>query len=392
MPLQTEGSDTLDALRYPRFSTDELDRRRAELFRLLDEADLTAAVLYGVHWNGSAIPWLTEWPVTREAAVVVSRDHEDVLFVQHHNHLPQARELARRAEARWGGPSTIESVLAELGRRTPAGRVGWIGPRESAHDGRLTAAGWTAVELSPAYTRLRLRKSAEELEWMRLGASLSDDAVEAMVTHVRPGMTEPEIADVIERAYVPQGATTVIHHIGITSMEASDSAVPRQHRTGRRLRSGDALTVEISAAWWGYPGQVLRTFAVDAEPTPLFRRLHEVADEAYDAVTAALRPGATAADLVAASGVIEDAGFTIIDDLVHGFGGGYLPPVLGSRSRPAGPIPDLVFEPGMTVVVQPNVTTTDWTAGVQTGELVVVTDDGAQSLHRIPRGFLRLGA
>jgi Xaa-Pro aminopeptidase len=205
-------------------------------------------------------------------------------------------------------------------------------------------------------------------------------------------MTEPEIADVIERAYVPAGATTVIHHIGITSMNEPDSGVPRQHRTGRRLRSGDSLTVEISAAWWGYPGQILRTFAVDAEPTPLFRRLHEVADEAYDSVTAALRPGATAADLVAASGVIEDAGFTIIDDLVHGFGGGYLPPVLGSRSRPAGDVPDLTFKPGMTVVVQPNVTTTDWSAGVQTGELLVVTQAGAESLHSVPRGFLRLGA
>ena len=35
--------------------------------------------------------------------------------------------------------------------------------------------------------------------------------------------------------------------------------------------------------------------------------------------------------------VIEDAGFTIYDDLMHGFGGGYFPPVLGSRSRPAAP-------------------------------------------------------
>jgi hypothetical protein len=42
--------------------------------------------------------------------------------------------------------------------------------------------------------------------------------------------------------------------------------------------------------------------------------------------------------------------------------------------------------------VQPNVTTTDWSAGVQTGELLVVTQAGAESLHSVPRGFLRLGA
>src|SRR5256885_6357252 len=38
-----------------------------------------------------------------------------------------------------------------------------------------------------------------------------------------------------------------------------------------------------------------------------------------------------------AARVIEDAGFTVYDDLMHGFGGGYFPPVLGSKSRPAGP-------------------------------------------------------
>ena len=33
--------------------------------------------------------------------------------------------------------------------------------------------------------------------------------------------------------------------------------------------------------------------------------------------------------------VLLDTGYTIIDDLIHGYGGGYLPPVLGSASRPA---------------------------------------------------------
>ena len=91
--------------------------------------------------------------------------------------------------------------------------------------------------------------------------------------------------------------------------------------------------------------------------------------------------------MIAAAGVIEDAGFTTIDDLVHGYGGGYLPPVLGSASRPAGPVPDAPFRAGMTVVVQPNVTTTDGRAGVQTGELVLVTQEGVESLHQMPRGL-----
>ena len=100
-----------------------------------------------------------------------------------------------------------------------------------------------------------------------------------------------------------------------------------------------------------------------------------------------LRAGATPADVIEASGVIEDAGFTINDDLLHGYGGGYLPPILGSKSRPAGPVPDAPFRAGQTVVIQPNVVTRDGTAGVQTGEMVVITDTGIERLHAMPRGF-----
>ena len=171
-------------------------------------------------------------------------------------------------------------------------------------------------------------------------------------------------------------------------MSAPSVCVPAQHLTARPLEPGDVLMCEISASYWEYTGQLLRTFTVEAEPAPLYRDLHDAADAAFDAITAQLRPGATAHDLVQASGVIEDAGFTIRDDLVHGFVGGYFPPVLGTRSRQLGPVPDFTFASGMTVVVQPNVVTPDETAGVQTGELLLVTEDGAQRLHDYPRGLL----
>ena len=91
-----------------------------------------------------------------------------------------------------------------------------------------------------------------------------------------------------------------------------------------------------------------------------------------------------------AADLIEDRGFTIYDDLMHGFGGGYFPPIVGSRSRPAGPLPQMTLEENMTVVVQPNVITRDQKAGVQVGELVRVTRQGFESLHCAPRGFFRV--
>ena len=84
--------------------------------------------------------------------------------------------------------------------------------------------------------------------------------------------------------------------------------------------------------------------------------------------------------------MIEEAGFTYYDDLVHGLGGGYLQPILGSPTRGHEPLPDMTLETGMMMVIQPNVITKDQRAGVQTGELVVITETGAESLHTVPRG------
>ena len=42
----------------------------------------------------------------------------------------------------------------------------------------------------------------------------------------------------------------------------------------------------------------------------------------------------------------------------------------------------------MTVVIQPNVVTPDGRAGVQTGEMVLVTATGIERLHAMPRGFV----
>ncbi|MBS29234.1 MAG: hypothetical protein CL566_09995, partial [Alphaproteobacteria bacterium] len=147
---------------------------------------------------------------------------------------------------------------------------------------------------------------------------------------------------------------------------------------------------EISANFWDYPGQILRTFTVGAEPTQLYRDLHDTSDAAMDAIVAKLKPGTHAAELVEASSVIEENGFSTYDDLIHGFGGGYLPPVLGSRSRPAGPIPDITLKPNMCLVVQPNVITTDEKAGVQTGDTFQITEAGAVSLHDVDRGMHRV--
>jgi Xaa-Pro aminopeptidase len=377
---------------YPRFSDREMADRALRLDAAMAEHGAEHAVIYGADRAGSAVGWLTGWPVTREAIVVHSPGERDLLLVNFYNHVPNARRVAPAARVEWAGEDAIETAIAELRRRgvLAATTVAAIGPFGHGAFERLAEVA-RPIDHSAAYATLRLVKSDEEIEWTRIAAGMTDDAVAAMRSRAVPGATENELADATERAYVARGGATHIHYFGATSMTEPGVCVPAQWPSTRRLRSGDALSCEISASWWGYAAQLLRSFTVDAEPTPLYRELQAVADAAFDAIVARLRPGATAAELVAASGVIEDAGYTIHDDLVHGFVGGYLAPVLGSRSRTLTAVPEFTFEAGMMVVVQPNVVTLDETAGVQTGELMLVTGDGAESMHDFERGLLAAG-
>jgi Xaa-Pro aminopeptidase len=379
---------------YPRFSDSEMERRRSALDAAMAARDAEHVVVYAADRSGSAVGWLTRWPVTREALVVHTPGERDLLLVNFYNHVPNATRIATEADVRWAGERPIEAAIRELRRRNaPTGRIGTIG-RFDHHAHAALADVARVVDMNGDYTSLRLVKSPEEIEWVRIAAAMTDRAVRALHARAQPGVSELELADAAERAYVTQGGTTHIRYLGTTSMLEPDLCVPAQYPSTRRLAAGDVLMCEISASYWEYAGQLLRTSAVAAEPGPLYRELHAVADAAFEAILARLRAGATALELAGALGLVDDAGFAIRDDLVHGFVGGYLPPVIGAGTRRLGPsaVPDFTFERGMTVVVQPNVVTKDERAGVQTGELVLVTQDGTDRLHSYPRGLLKAGA
>lgn len=383
----------LAASDWPRFSDAEMTRRFTAVDGLMADAGIRHLLVYGAQWNGAAIPWLTHWPITSEAALTVTPWGTPTLFVQFHNHVPQAETGATGCAVKWGGEDTIAAVIADFQARgaTANDRIGVIGPLGLGGAAKLRAAFADLVDLNRAFTALRLVKSPEEIDWMRLGGWYSDHAMAAVAEYLTPGLTERDLCDRCERAWVPAGGETGIHFFGSTPMANPDCRVPRQIPSARKILAGDIVFCEISGAFRGYSGQILRSFAVAADPTPLYRDLHDTATAVFEAICGVLKAGVPVADIVAASGAIEEAGFTTCDDLMHGYGGGYLPPVIGSASRPAGPVPDMALEAGMMVVVQPNVTNEDGTAGVQTGECLLITENGYERIHAFPPGFHRVG-
>jgi len=372
------------AQEFPRFSEEEYLRRRNSLSEVMKRHDLDHLLIVTDHRSGNAPQWATGWPGTVEAYAVFKPGETITMHVEWFNHLPLAKRLARGCDVRWGEHRGIDKTVEELKRRG-AKRVGLIGPLLPRKKDKL--ADFRVTELDGEYVRLRLVKSEEEIDWLRIGASLSDAGLKNLIENTKPGMSERELGNLVERGYVGEGGTTFIHYIGVTSMADPHICVPPQYHSSRKTNVGDVVFCELSASWWDYSGQVLRSFTVGAPPSSLYENLHETAEAAFDAVTAVVRHGTTMQQVVDAAGVIEDRGFSTYDDLMHGFGGGYFPPIVGSRSRPAGPLPAMTLEENMTVVVQPNVVTRDHKAGVQVGELIRVTKTGFERLHRAPRGF-----
>jgi Xaa-Pro dipeptidase len=384
------GVSNTDLAAPPDFTGAEYANRRQWVAEVAEQHRVDIVIGYGANRTGSVVPWLTGWPVTREAVVMLAPGHRPTLLVGFPNHVPNARRIARDAEVEWCGERTPETVLGLLAGLGNPRRLGVIGPVPVALRDALASRA-QVLALDRDYLRRRQVKSAEELAWLRHAATLTDASAAALVAAAVPGATELDLVAAVEAAYAGTGATNHIHYVATTSMADPDRCVPGQWPTRRRLDAGSVVIFELSTSWGpDYPGQLLRTVAVDAAPTPLYRELHDVAETALDAMARRLRSGTSPEELLRAADVILDAGFTTVDDLVHGLGGGYLSPIISHRTRPSGPDAE-PLRAGMTVVIQPNVCTPDLRAGVQTGELFLVTETGAASLHRFPAGLITGG-
>ena len=79
---------------YPRFSDAEMARRRAAIEAAMAAHEVDHLLVYGANRSGSGVPWLTGWPVTREAVVVMRPAERPVLLVGFHNHVPNAARVS----------------------------------------------------------------------------------------------------------------------------------------------------------------------------------------------------------------------------------------------------------------------------------------------------------
>lgn len=383
---------------FPRFSAEEYARRYAAIRALLEREGADGLLIVG---NGSLgrtgqadLHYISNFLGNRDNLGIFPLRGEPTLLVQSRNHAPDAARASVIADTRWGGPDSGDSAVArlrELG--LTSGSLGIVGPLPYQHYLTISRSlpGLRLVDLTRPYRRLRVEKSDEELAWIRRGAAFTDAAMRALQEQARPGLREYQLGAIVESAYLHDGGQPHLHYISSTAMAASDRCVPAQNLSERELQAGDVILTEISAAYWGYSGQILRPIAVAAEPPADYQELYRLAEEAYHRVCAAIKPGATAEEVQEAGRFIDDTGYTICDTLVHGFGMGLLPPTIDTPATQEGSLAPFTFRANMCVVVQPNIVTKDQRKGVQVGNLCVVTPTGLESLQQFPLTFVRAG-
>ena len=373
---------------FPRFSDEEYARRYQKIREAMQEENLDAILISGVR-GSSEVHYLSNYLAQSPCWLLFPRAGEPTVLIHFFNHQPCAKAQSVIEDVRWYGPSPIETIVKEIQRlELTESKIGLVSLRAIAY-GQVTALrkqlpSVEFVEFGSTFNRIRRVRSKEELPFLRRSGYLTDLACEALERQLKPGMTEHDILSVVYSAYLKNGGDPGIHFVATTQMDDPDRFVPWQRTTPRTIGVGSVVITELTVSFWGYSTQIHRPFAIGREPTPLYRKLFETALACYENVRSICKPGTTSEEIIAATSVIEENGFTTYDSVFHGEAG--KGPELGTTSA-AHPLEKWTLEENMVHVIQPNPITKDFRAGLQLGAAVVVTKNGGESLHNYPFKF-----
>jgi Xaa-Pro aminopeptidase len=265
---------------------------------------------------------------------------------------------------------------------------------------RLVASGVELRVDQPLFTRRRRVKSPGELEGIRRAMRAAEAGTSAVAEHLREAESrdgwlylndEPLTCEVlqmeVQRRFIEHGASAedlIVAHGPQTCIG--------HHMGSGAIQSGEPITVDLwprdraSACYC----DMTRTFVVGPVSDEL-RMYHSLSKEALERAVEAVKPGVTGDQLHrAASAVFEHAGQptrvskkqgdVLLDGFFHGLGHGvglevHEPPLLdlGGEELVAGDV--IAIEPGCY---------RQGYGGVRLEDLVLVTDDGAETITQLP--------
>ncbi len=243
----------------------------------------------------------------------------------------------------------------------------------------------TLADLRPRIAALRLVKDADELARLRRAIALTGAGQQAAARAIRAGAWEYEVEAEVEAAFRRGGA----ERLGFPSIIGSgpNSTVLHYDKARRRMAAGELVVVDVGAEYGYYSADVTRTWPVSGRFSPRQRRLYDLVLGAQEAAIAAVRPGATVADLnrVAREWFRANSGDACGAEsceryFVHG-----LSHWLGMDVHDVGDYA-VPLAPGMVLTIEPGLYLPEEGIGIRIEDDVLVTAAGAEVLSAaVPR-------
>lgn len=228
-------------------------------------------------------------------------------------------------------------------------------------------------------------KSGREIELMAQGGRILGQAIAALSARVRAGVSTAELDAFAERFIRDHdGATPAFKGLygfpGSICTSINEEVVHGIPSRRRVLREGDIVSLDVGVGYKGYftdSAVTVPVGAVDATTTKLL----DVTQRALDAGIAAATSGNHIGDIGAAiQAVVEDAGFSVVRDLVgHGIGVEFHEePQVPNYGKPKR---REKLVPGLTLAIEPMVNAGGPATRTLGDRWTIVTADGSRSAH-----------
>jgi len=296
----------------------------------------------------------------------------------------QAREQCDCAVKVGSGPLWPELAL-EL-RRRPVTHLALEADRLSHQQwldvAKLLGKTVKLVRTSALADGLRAVKSADEIDAIRRSVVLNSKAYAQALKRFKRGMSEVELAAEIDYRMRRLGAGGVAFDTIVAS--GARSALPHAQPTAARIEEG-ILLVDMGASVDGYASDMTRVAHV-GDPSEKARELFDAVLAAQLASVAAVRPGATCAEVDAAGReLLKERGLDRFFTHSTGHGLGleiHEAPRVGTRSLTR-------LETGMVITIEPGVYLEGF-GGIRIEDTVLVTEAGVEVLTPTKKEFVVL--
>lgn len=273
---------------------------------------------------------------------------------------------------------SLQETLRELlrrGHRTgQRPRLGMEGPHIS-HQKALELKSWRTraqwVSTHDVIEELRIIKDAWEIKILKQAFGIAQRAYVQLQESIRPGMTESQVAGMLEYELRRAGGQGLAFETIVAS--GRRSSLPHASATHWKIRDTRPVLIDFGVRHRGYCSDLTRMHRFPATRTP---KIYSVVQEAQQAALEAIRPGALCSQVdAAARHTIARHGYAEYFGHSTGHGLGLeiheLPRIASSTRE--------VLKPGMVFTVEPGIYLPK-RYGVRIEDAVLVTDKGYRTL------------